>query len=185
MGQAMDIQWHRNISIIPEIEDYYLMCKMKTSSLARLAAELGAHAAGASQEIINIIANAADMVGIGFQILDDVKNLTTGNPGKKLGDDVVEGKKGLPVLLYMHKYPEKRERIFYCFHVAKREGTNAPEVGELIDALKATDVFAEAEEKGRALIKNAQEIFKSSEFTGYPLNENSRSLLDNLIKLIS
>jgi len=173
LGQAMDINWHRNVSIVPEIEDYYLMCRMKTGSLARLAAELGAFSAGANEETAAALGEAADLLGVGFQILDDVKNLTTGIPGKRRGDDVVEGKKGLPVLLYMHKYPEKKESIFYSFHVAKREGASAPEVGELIDVLNAAGVFPEAEEKGRFFINEAKKTL------------SSYAALDGFLKLIS
>jgi len=173
LGQAMDINWHRNVSIVPKEEDYYLMCRMKTGSLARLAAEFGALSAGASAETAASFGEAADMMGIGFQILDDVKNLTTGVPGKKRGDDIVEGKKGLPIILYMNKYPEKKERIFYHFHVAKREGASAPEVGELIDTLNNSDVFPIAEEKGKFFINEAKKTFEP-----YPI-------LNSFIKLIS
>ncbi|MCL2801969.1 MAG: polyprenyl synthetase family protein [Treponema sp.] len=179
LGQAMDINWHRNVSIIPQIEDYYQMCAMKTGSLACLATELGAITAGVSAETTQLLGNAANKMGVGFQILDDVKNLTTGIPGKKRGDDVVEGKKGLPVLLYMHKYPEKRDIIFYYFHAAKNEGNAAPEVDDLIDTLNNAGVFPEAEEKGRALINEAKDLFSSH------LNDNDGVLLDNFIKLIS
>jgi len=174
MGQAMDINWHRNISTIPSIEDYYLMCKLKTGSLARLAVEVGAFAAGITQETTMILGKAADTMGVGFQILDDVKNLTTGVPGKKRGDDVVEGKKGLPVLLYLHKYPEKKDIIFYYFHAAKEEGAKAPEVEILIETLTAAGVFNEAEEKGKALLKEAKDIFESRQIQ-----------LDDFIQLIS
>jgi octaprenyl-diphosphate synthase len=185
LGQAMDINWHRNVSIVPEIDEYYLMCKMKTGSLARLAVELGALAAGAPQKVVQLLADAADLMGVGFQIMDDVKNLSTGIPGKKRGDDVVEGKKGLPVLLYMHKYPEKRDKIFYCFHVAKREGVSAPEVEDLIDVLKKAGVLEEAEEKGKAFLKETREIFCSNEFAGFRVDENRSALLDGFIKRIS
>jgi len=185
LGQAMDINWHRNITAVPSMEDYFLMCRLKTGSLARLSTELGAFAAGAPDEVMRFLGDAADMMGIGFQILDDVKNLTTGIPGKKRGDDVVEGKKGLPVLLYMHKYPEKREKIFYYFHEAKRGGTAAPEVEELINTLYSAGVFDEAEEKGRSFLRETKEIFASHQFSGMSLNEHSHTLLEGFIKLIS
>jgi len=173
LGQAMDINWHRNVSIVPSIEEYYLMCKMKTGSLARLSTEVGAIAANAPINDIELLGNTADTMGVGFQILDDVKNLTTGNPGKKRGDDIVEGKKSLPVLLYMHRYPENRERIFYYFHAAKQEGTRAPEVEELIETLNKSGVVQEAEEKGKQLLNEAKSVIGSNE------------LLQNFIKLIS
>jgi len=46
LGQAIDISWHRKISFIPTIDEYFVMCGLKTGSLARLAAEAGAYAAG-------------------------------------------------------------------------------------------------------------------------------------------
>jgi len=185
LGQAMDICWHRNISVIPNEDEYYSMCKMKTGSLARMSAELGAYAANASRETAQIFGGAAEMMGVGFQILDDVKNLTTGIPGKKRGDDVVEGKKSLPVLLYMHKYPEKQERIFYCFHAARKDGIKAPEVEEFIDTLTLSGVVAEAEEKGKTLLKQARDIFNSNKFEDCTINKKEQALLDGLINLIS
>jgi octaprenyl-diphosphate synthase len=185
LGQAMDILWHRNISAVPDIDEYYSMCRMKTGSLARFAAELGAYAADAPMKAAQVLGEAAQTMGVGFQILDDVKNLTTGIPGKRRGDDVVEGKKSLPVLLFLHKYPEKKEQIFYCFHVAKTEGAKAPEVEEYIETLTSSGIIAEAEEKGLSLLKQTRDIFSSHEFPGCTINENGRALLDGLIKLIS
>jgi len=185
LGQSMDINWHRNISFVPEIEDYYLMCALKTGSLARLSTELGAYIAGAPVNAVKLLGDATDKMGIGFQILDDVKNLTTGIPGKKRGDDVVEGKKSLPVLLYLNKYPEKRERIFYFFHVAKTEGSMAPEVEDLIETLSSAGVFEEAEEIGLSFLRETKEIFQAREFAGYPVTEKNNVLLDGFINLIS
>lgn len=185
LGQAIDISWHRDIRIIPEIDDYFVMCALKTGSLSRLAAELGAYSAGASTEAARCLGEAAEKLGIGFQILDDVRNLTTGVPGKKRGDDIVEGKKSYPVLLYLHKYPEKRERIFYCFFEARTNGFLVPEIGEMIDLLTNTGVLKEAEEKALVLINEARDIFNSPQYGGFPASENGRALLDDLISMIS
>jgi octaprenyl-diphosphate synthase len=184
-GQALDIYWHRNISTVPSIDEYYSMCRLKTGSLARLAVELGAYSTDAPKEAAQVLGSAAEMMGVGFQILDDVKNLTTGIPGKKRGDDLVEGKKSLPVLLFLNKYPEKRDLIFYYFHEAKRNGTRAPEVEDFINALSSSGVFAEAEEKGLSFLRQTQDIFSSNEFSGCTINKNGLALLDGFIKLIS
>jgi len=184
LGQAIDISWHRRISFIPSIDEYFIMCGLKTGSLSRLAAELGAYLAGASEETVLKLSEAAEKLGIGFQILDDVKNLTTGIPGKKRGDDVVEGKKSLPVLLFLTRFPEKREMVYYCFHAAKINGAAAPEVEQLINTMSETSVLKEAEEKGHALIEEARDIFRSAEYNSGG-NEKGRVLLNGLIDLIS
>ena len=185
LGQAMDINWHRNIPVIPKIEEYLLMCRLKTGSLARLAAELGAYTANAPQETARILGEAADTMGVGFQILDDVKNLTTGNPGKKRGDDIVEGKKSLPVLLYLNKFPQNKEKIFYCFHVAKNEGSRSLETEELINILNESGVIAEAEEKGKSLLKETQDVFNMHDFAGFPVREGGAALLNGFLELIT
>ena len=185
LGQSMDIQWHRNISFIPTVDQYYLMCSMKTGSLARLATGIGAHVAGAPQEAVRILGNVADKIGIGFQILDDVRNITTGVYGKKRGDDMVEGKKSLPVLLYLKKYPEKRELIFYYFYAAKTDGSSSPAIEEFIETLTPSGVFEEAEKEGRALLKESRDFIHSHEFTGFSLNDKAHALLDDFFKTIS
>jgi octaprenyl-diphosphate synthase len=185
LGQAMDISWHRDIKIIPSIDEYFIMCGLKTGSLSRFAVELGAYTAGASAETVHYLGDAAEKLGIAFQIFDDVKNLTTGVLGKKRGDDIVEGKKSYPVLLYLHKYPEKRERIYYCFYEARTNGYLVPEIEDMIDLLTATGVLDEAEEKAFIILKETRDIFKSSQYCGFPASEKGRALIDNLISMIS
>ncbi|MDR2543501.1 MAG: polyprenyl synthetase family protein [Treponema sp.] len=178
LGQSMDINWHRNTSFIPALDEYFLMCALKTGSLARLSTELGALIPGVLPDTVKSLGDAADKLGIGFQILDDVKNLTTGIHGKKRGDDVVEGKKSLPVILYLNKYPEKQNRIFEIFNIAKQKGSAAPEVEELISILSSSGVLEEAEEIGKSLLTEAKGIFRNHKFDDF-------ALLDNFINLIS
>ena len=100
LGQAMDIFWHRNPEVFPAENEYLAMVKCKTGTLASLAAKMGCIAGGLSKAEAERFGGIAADIGIGFQIIDDVINLTTGNPGKKRGDDIVEGKKSLPVLIH-------------------------------------------------------------------------------------
>ena len=100
LGQGLDIQWHNNHKCFPLVDEYLQMCRYKTGSLARMAAEIGVTAGGGREDIAVEMGEACEEMGVGFQILDDVINLTTGNPGKKRGDDIVEGKKSLPVILF-------------------------------------------------------------------------------------
>jgi len=183
LGQAIDIHWHRKFDIVPSVDEYLAMCGLKTGCLARFAAELGIFAAsslktshgGTAAQLSDAahLGDAAEKLGIGFQILDDVKNLTIGVPGKKRGDDIVEGKKSLPVLLFLRRYPEKAEMARRCFTAARTNGVNAPETEELIRALADCGVIKEAEERGKALIAEARAVF-----------EKNSALLAGLIDLI-
>ncbi|MDR1279117.1 MAG: polyprenyl synthetase family protein [Treponema sp.] len=181
LGQAMDIHWHRDFTSLPGLDEYRIMCRLKTGCLARFAAVLGVKAAGAGLETEEErLGKAAENFGVGFQILDDVKNLTTGIPGKKRGDDVVEGKKSLPVLLYLHRRPERREFAARCFAAARDGGTGAPEVEALIGELEAAGVLEEAGEQGLSLIKEAGE-----EFSVFPAGGKEVNLLAGLTGLLS
>jgi octaprenyl-diphosphate synthase len=177
LGQATDIYWHRDFDIIPSVDEYLAMCALKTGCLARFAAELGvmaAKTAGCDTSQTGPLGEAAEKLGIGFQILDDVKNLTTGIPGKKRGDDIVEGKKSLPVLLFLGRHPEKKEMVRRCFTASRSNGVNSPETEELIQALAACGAIKEAGEQGKALIAGARTVF-----------ERNSPLLAGLLDLIS
>jgi octaprenyl-diphosphate synthase len=165
LGQAMDIAWHRDPALLPGLEEYDLMCRLKTGSLASLAAVLGVVAAQEPKfqekesSLIRNLGLSAEKLGMGFQIMDDVKNLTTGNAGKQRGDDVVEGKKSLPVLLYLRKKPERREWLGRCFAAARENGINAPQVEEVIAELSASTVLDEAVVRARAFTADARNVF--------------------------
>lgn len=188
LGQSMDIAWHRDPAAVPSIEEYMLMCRLKTGCLARFAALLGAAAAPApGAAVTGALGAAAEKLGVGFQILDDVKNVGAGTPGKKRGDDVVEGKKSLPVLLFLGDGavppPEREERaalIRRCFQAARKGGAAVPEVEECIAALDRAGVLEEAERRGRALIAEAGAVFAALPAA----DTGARNLLGGLAELL-
>ena len=194
LGQAMDISWHRDYNSLPGLDEYDQMCRLKTGCLARLAAVLGvycgAFTAGISgnearlKDLINVFGGAAEQLGVGFQILDDVKNLETGVPGKKRGDDIVEGKKSLPVLLYLHQYPEKRDFAARCFAAARSRGPGAPEVEEFITALADAGVLDEARRKASDYISQSHQVFSAPETAGFALKDEGRELLMGFVDLL-
>jgi octaprenyl-diphosphate synthase len=185
VGQAMDIAWHRG-GPLPLLPEYDLMCRLKTGCLARFAAMLGVYAASAAGAIAAAdidgraipLGDAAEKLGVGFQILDDVANLTNGNPGKRRGDDIVEGKKSLPVLLYLHSLKHDAALVSRCFAAARSGGVEAPEVEELIAELERAGVLEEARRRGLVLIGEARDAFSGLGF-------GSGGLLAGLIDLIS
>ena len=189
LGQAIDIAWHNDYHSFPKIEEYERMCRLKTGCLARLAAVLGVYCAEYSlghygkklnTNLAKKLGRGAEKLGVGFQILDDVKNLTTGIPGKKRGDDIVEGKKSLPILFYIHRYPEKRDFAAQCFRIARSRGINAVELEELIAALETSGVLEQALEMGREFLKESRDILTGPAFPGTP-----PGLLGRLLDFIS
>jgi octaprenyl-diphosphate synthase len=163
LGQAMDIFWHRTPDFFPEEEEYLAMVKNKTGTLASLAAKLGCIAGGLSIEEAETFGGIAADIGIGFQIIDDVINLTSGNPGKERGDDIVEGKKSLPVLIHAGLCPQDKEQIAAYMKAAAAEGIHSPAIENCISLLNKSNCINKAAERGRILIQESSSKFHSDE----------------------
>ena len=137
------------------------MVKCKTGTLASLAAKLGCIAGGLSEAEAEQFGSIAADIGIGFQIIDDVINLTTGNPGKKRGDDIVEGKKSLPVLIHSSEHPEDKPKIADFMKTAAAEGINSSAVEDCITLLNTSGCIEKAAAQGRKLIEESSARFDS------------------------
>lgn len=184
LGQAMDIAWHREPSRIPARPEYEAMVTLKTGTLSRMAGEMGVLAAGKDQSLATVIGDLSAKIGVGFQVLDDVRNLYSGNPGKKKGDDVVEGKKSLPVIMHLEKNPGDRERLSAAFVRARSEGIDSPAVGEVISLLTASGAVEEARLYGTQLIETTSQSFKT-QFMGSPAAELIGGLFDSMLSGLS
>ena len=155
LGQAMDIAWHRNNAYIPSREEYEAMVRCKTGTLACLAAKTGSLIAGASKEESDRLGATAADIGVGFQVLDDVINLSTGNPGKKRGDDIVEGKKSLPVIIHLSENPQDLEKIKGFFTEARKDGIDSPAVESCIALLTESGAVSRAKSYSAELIEKS------------------------------
>lgn len=161
LGQAMDIYWHRTPSLYPTVEEYKAMVRCKTGTLASLASQIGAVAGGATEDEAKQIGDIAANIGIGFQIIDDVINLKTGNVGKKRGDDIVEGKKSLPVLIHVELSPEDKDDIAGCMQIASRDGIDSSAVEKCIAILESQGAVDKAAKEGANLIHTkCEELIK-------------------------
>ncbi len=161
LGQAMDISWHKNDEMLPSMEEYLTMTSLKTGTLASLSAKLGLLAAGETSDITTKIAKSAADIGIAFQILDDIKNLTTGNVGKKRGDDIVEGKKSLPILLHLESRPDDFNALMECFSVAKKEGIESMAVEKAITIIETSNAIERAKTMAEKLITDSCKTMRS------------------------
>jgi geranylgeranyl pyrophosphate synthase len=156
LGQAMDIEWHRAHASLPDVDSYLGMCALKTGVLARASAEFGALAAGAPAAAAEGIGRAFEGAGVAFQILDDIRNLKTGNPGKKRGDDIVEGKKSLPVILACGREPALAAKLAPLFKAARAGGSASPAVEEAISLVSATGALEEAAARARGILRETE-----------------------------
>ena len=101
-------------------EDIYLqVVRGKTAALFAAACEVGGVIAAAPAEQIKALNTYGDALGISFQIVDDLLDLTGGDAiGKNIGDDFRERKLTLPLIKAIAKSNAK-ERAFWVRTIEK------------------------------------------------------------------
>lgn len=88
-------------------ESYISMIRKKTASLFMNCARMGAEAAGATAEQYAPLVGYSELLGLCFQIKDDIFDyFESGEIGKPTGNDLREGKVTLPLLYALHTAPE-------------------------------------------------------------------------------
>ena len=97
-GQVLELQLAGNTG--QGTSGYFRVVALKTASLIRTSARLGAMAGGAAPDAVETASRWAHEVGMAFQITDDVLDLvaTAEFLGKPAGSDVNDGTFTLPVL---------------------------------------------------------------------------------------
>ncbi|MDA3811422.1 MAG: polyprenyl synthetase family protein [Spirochaetaceae bacterium] len=158
-GQGMDIQWHNNHDYIPTEKEYFQMTRFKTGCLSSLAAKLAMIEAGADEKQEKLVGNIWEDIGVGFQVLDDVMNLSKGNPGKKRGDDIVEGKKSLPLILHCAARPDSITEMKSLFDIAatERAAGDSLAVEKAITLMEVSGSIKKSGEIGLKMLNEAKE----------------------------
>ena len=90
-GQALDLAAATDA---PDEAGIMLMQAMKTGALLRFACEAGALSAGASGEDVARMSRFGEIIGLAFQLADDLLDVTSdiATLGKATGKDVRRGK---------------------------------------------------------------------------------------------
>ena len=97
-------QLHETIGPRPDedpVEHYVQVLGDKTGSLIATSARFGAMFAGCSPDVLDVLIQYGERVGVAFQLADDVIDLSSdgATTGKTPGTDLREGVPTLPVLL--------------------------------------------------------------------------------------
>lgn len=136
-------------------EDYFHVIHHKTAALFEACARLGALSSGASEERIRVAAKLGEIIGICFQIRDDIFDYYSDSTiGKPTGNDMAEGKLTLPALyaLRQNNNFQAEEAQEWAKRVKQKTATSE-EIAALIDYTKRVggiDYAREAMEKFRA-----------------------------------
>lgn len=113
-GQVMDMQFSDKSreNNPPNEEEILLMYRCKTSALLQCALMCGAYLAGADDKQAERLSKAGELIGLAFQIRDDILDVTgtVEELGKPVGSDEKNGKNTYVSLAGIERAQEKVER---------------------------------------------------------------------------
>ncbi len=134
-GQAYDMMFEQKLV---SHHDYLNMIYLKTGALVEASARLGALAAGAEREIVEAMGTYGRLVGVAFQIRDDVIGVF-GDPrvtGKPVYSDLRRGKKTILLLYALSKAEGEDKRLLE--RVASGSNLSEEDLARAAEAIKAT-----------------------------------------------
>lgn len=89
-------------------EVYFDVIRKKTAALFASCAEAGARSAHVTDEMAEKASLFGEMIGIAFQIKDDIFDYSTSDIGKPTGNDMREGKLTLPALYVLNTCADEK-----------------------------------------------------------------------------
>lgn len=110
-GQLLEFQHLYNAD--QDTGSYIKAIAGKTAALIACSCQIGAMSAGLDQEKIDVLATFGHDVGMAFQIIDDVLDLTADGEllGKRVCSDLMEGIYTFPVLVAMQRSPSLKRML--------------------------------------------------------------------------
>lgn len=142
-----------------EEQSYISMIRKKTASLFMNCVRMGAQTAGAAENEIAPMVDFAELLGIAFQIRDDVFDYYSDSRiGKPTGNDLREGKVSLP-LLYALREENTTEEATELRGLLRRGELSTEEIERLVEYAKANggieysfEYMRRLQEKGESIL---------------------------------
>jgi geranylgeranyl diphosphate synthase type II len=115
-GQVVDLECEGKEVDLETLEYIHLH---KTGALLKACVRTGAMIAGANEKLLQALTTYAEGIGLAFQIIDDILDLTSSSEklGKTAGKDLLADKTTYPKLLGME---ESKKRAFDLVEKAKK-----------------------------------------------------------------
>ncbi|MBK3496721.1 heptaprenyl diphosphate synthase component II [Viridibacillus sp. YIM B01967] len=164
------IQIEDKMQLDQNIRDYFRRIKRKTALLIASSCHLGAVVAGTDDQIASRLKRYGYYVGMSFQIIDDILDLTSTDKqlGKPAGSDLLQGNITLPVLL-VRDDPAIRPLIEKAL-----EGTiTEDERQELLGKIRGSEAIKKAKKISDTYLQKALR-----EVDALPQNSIKKSLRD-------
>jgi octaprenyl-diphosphate synthase len=175
-GELMQIEKARKLDITEEV--YFDIIRKKTATLLASCAAAGAQSVGVDEETVKRMWQFGELVGIAFQIKDDLLDYeSNGITGKASGNDIKERKMTLPLIYALNSTDEITQKKI--LKLIRKHHNKADRVKEIVDFVVTTGGLVYAKEKMEDYKEQAMEVLKD-----FPENE-AKSSLKELVEFVT
>jgi len=162
-GELLQIEKTRKLNITEAI--YYKIIRQKTATLIAACCAMGAKSVNASKEEVEVMRKFGELIGMAFQIKDDLFDYGSEKIGKPTGIDIKEQKMTLPLIYALNNCSSKEKS--WIINLIKNHNTNKKRVKELIDFVKTKGGLNYAVSKMKEYQQEALQILQKYPDTPY------------------
>lgn len=177
IAESEILQSQHELDAETPMKDYIKIIEGKTARPIEAGARVGAYLAKKDKAVIDSMGNYGLNIGIAFQIIDDILDVTGDRStiGKPRGVDFMDGKPNLTLLLAMSddQYGAKVRELFI------KEGKTRKDLEDVIVLVKKTNAVAEAKALAATYTDKAMESLIDLPET--PYKDSMRSLADSML----
>lgn len=162
-GELLQIEKARKLDITEEV--YYEIIRQKTATLIAACCAMGAKSVNASDTEVEKMRKFGELIGMAFQIKDDLFDYGEEKIGKPTGIDIKEQKMTLPLIYALNNSSEKNKN--WLIKSVKNHNKNSKRVKEVINFVKTTGGMDYAVQKMKDFQQEALSILASYPDSAY------------------
>ena len=166
-GELLQIEKARRLDITEEV--YYEIIRQKTATLIAACCSLGACSVKPESDEVETFRKFGELIGMAFQIKDDLFDYGTEQIGKPTGIDIKEQKMTLPLIYVLNKCSKAEKK--WLINSIKNHNKDKKRVKEVIAFVKANGGLEYAVKKMLAYKEEALALLDT-----YPDSEYKSSL---------
>ena len=167
-GELLQIEKARRLDIVESV--YYEIIRKKTATLIAACCALGAKSVIDDEVKVGQMRKFGELIGMAFQIKDDLFDYTEDAIGKPTGIDIKEQKMTLPLIYVLNNCTSKEKA--WLINSIKNHNKDKKRVREVIDFVKNRNGLTYAEQKMVEFRNEALQIVAE-----YPKSEFKEALM--------
>jgi len=142
-GELLQLEKARNLNITESV--YFKIIRQKTASLIAACCAIGAKSTNEDLNVVENLKNFGELIGIAFQIKDDLFDYGNKKIGKPIGIDIKEQKMTLPFIYSLNKANSKDRK--WLINSVKNHNKNKKRIREVINHVIESGGLRYAERK--------------------------------------